>query len=346
MSELTQVVEPKVTLGGFMEDILDKPVVSGAPLDELLKFAEETTFRMLGPVCSSNDLTLTANEILIMELWTARGPVYHNLEKYIGCEPSGGTVPNIERFLVDSGSRLYVGYRKNVKSNNFTIIHTYTTNADHQLKHISPEMLMSYNVKDDVLTKMLPNINSVVATSLTVVPRQYTTGLEYKYKHRIFKNTRTETTSVPRSDGNALYCIFRHLRGFKISDDLRTMSISLAIDPTWHIKVANPWVDSAGQYGLSDFLYTLRSLEELYKLKVLIPRAMPKADLTMDHVKLFGIGSFFSYQKSPYLNDSLVLEINELYRKLGVYTLIEAAGATSDHAHDHKNRFYVEWKQK
>lgn len=316
---ITTIVPASSVKIDALELLSNAPVVSNAPLGYLLSYAEQVENKQLTASASSSNLDLRNGEKVVLELIAVGGnSTYHELDEYV----KDGTLVNIERFLVDSGSILHL-VRRRGKTPYYFVLHSYATNMNHQLSSIdTPLLLRVYDSKHSSMTTMVANRNEKIMTRLELLPND-STSYSASYHFQNGYSTKQDNWLVGRK--SEWHSVFEHIVGWKVSTDLKWIKIRLRIAPNSYFTLPNPWVQSKGKFDVSDLVDLGAKLVELYKLNKLIPR-MLKKDQTLDWnlIRLTGVGHYFRNNEYG-MNDDLVRAINKRYQELGLSKRYEAA---------------------
>lgn len=348
MSQIEHVVlkDPKPV--NFMDEIIQSVPIGNMYTEQVLDFAKEMSDKLVMPNGTSSDLTLNNKEHLILSLLVDGKAVYVDLNEFI-CNKTR-VIKNIERFLIGSFTVLYIVHRRELRHKHATVTHTYAVNGVGQLDSLYNKGLAVYSFADNKMRFIPETIYEHAVTKLWFEPECRTDRVSLHYTHNVSNDVKRCTVRVPRKHSNLMYSFSELLAGFKISNDLTTIKVQLAIDPTISYTLPNPWVIEAYNNRPAvqplDLLNKLRMLTEIYKLDKLLPSLGIKTPQLLDkQIKLFGVGRFFVYYPE-HIKDAYLVKLNKLYRAYGIDTFIKKAHATSRHAWDRHNRHYVEFNFK
>lgn len=309
---LTTIVPASSVKLDALEVLSSAPVVSNAPLGYLLSYAEQVENKQLTAGASSSNLDLRNGEKVVLELIAVGGnSTYHELDEYV----KDGTLVNIERFLVDSGSILHL-VRRRGKSPYYFVLHSYATNMNHQLSSVdTPLLLRVYDSKHSSMATMVANRDERIMTRVELLPNDSTS---YSASYHFQNGCSTEQDNWLVGRKSEWHRVFEHIVGWKVSTDLNWIKIRLRIAPNSYFTLPNPWVQSKGKFTTENLIDLGAKLVELYKLNKLIPRMLKKGQtLDWNLIYLTGVGHFFrnnSYEPA----DDLVRAINKRYRELGL----------------------------
>lgn len=352
MSELRTVVTQLNGASDHLDEISRMVTITNATKSELLKFAVDMEGKQVMSTGTSSTLKLSPKEFCFLTILTADGIEVTNLENFL--KPDTRELPNIERFLVDSSARLYIAYRRHEKHKYALITRTYLNDAVGVLKHLTVTAHGVYSFKDNVIRFMGDTFINLPILKMNIEPECRVDRIMVNMSMSKGKDIYNDTKyySKHRVDDDKYYKLSRLIAGFKISNDLQTVTLKLAIDPTVGYRFPNPWLlDELGiakPFGITELTAKLEFFTEVYKLKRLIPRlGLPLKDsLSMDQIKLFGIGRFFEYYPKSCKVGSDLEYINKLYAKYNMHEVMRNSMNTSRFAQDHTNRNYIEFRFK
>lgn len=166
------------------------------------------------------------------------------------------------------------------------------------------------------------NIFGHCATSMKFKYHYLTRSLYMHYRYVRDGDVYTKSVKTHPNATEHMFELYKYISGFKVLKDLKTLRVSLIIDPRAYYDIENPWysetdkpVDEAK--GYSELIRQARMLTEYYKLNNMLGSSgIDLRNLPNDHIRLFGLGRFFVYNMDD-ITDPYQRKLNELYVKYG-----------------------------
>lgn len=334
-----------------METIERMVSISHVGIPTLLNFAKEMENKLVVPTGTSSDITLGKKESIILSVVTNAGLETYLLDEFV--DKQTGVIKNVERFLIDVNARIHVTYKRKPRHKFAIVTYSYLLDANGIIKSTDEHKYSVFDIPTGKINSIGDTILNLRVLRFNYIPEFHNTpSVRTDYntpnRHNVFKETKYFNSL--RSDEVQYFNLSRLLAGFKISADLKKLHIKLTIDPRFRYTIDNPWLlDELGRskkFGMAEFTTKLEYLTEIHKLKHSLPMSgFNKAKLTIEQIKLFGLGRFFQYHIESSPTDE-IRKINLLYEKYGIHTVMKEHMCTTRQARSHSSGNYVEFNFK
>lgn len=344
-------VSPTAEKNSPMETIERMVTISHVGIPTLIEFAREMENKLVVSTGTSSDITLGKKESIVLSVVTNAGLETYLLDEFV--DNQTGVIKNIERFLIDANARIHITYKRRRRHKFAIVTHSYLIDALGVIKVTDENKYSVFDIPTGKINSISDTILNLRILRFNYIPEFHNTpSVRVDYitpsQHNVFKETKYFSSLY--AEHVRYFNLSRLLAGFKISADLKKLHIKLAIDPRFRYTIDNPWLlDELGiskKFDTAEFTAKLEYLTEIHKLKHSLPMSgFSKAKLTMEQIKLFGLGRFFNYHIESSATDD-IRKINLLYEKYGIHTVMKEHMCTTRQARSHSSGNYVEFNFK